>query len=150
MLAKCVKCGQVRNLTKGLCYTCYHRENYKKRASIKHNKALKCAKCGTLLRNKSVKLCTYCRTKRENYEKRIQGILKKIEVAENFIEICKEYENNSITFKEIADKKGVSKQYIAEIVSKGEDFYVNKIKNLKKQFAEIAIKIKEFDKEIDD
>ena len=55
-----------------------------------------------------------------------------------------------LLLRKLLIKKGVSKQYIAEIVSKGEDFYVNKIKNLKKQFAEIAIKIKEFDKEVND
>ena len=149
MIAKCEICGQVKNLIKGQCDLCYHREKARKKAQAKKAKAIVCIKCGTQLRNRDYDVCVHCRNLRQNYESRLQGLFKKIETTEDYISICKLVESGVEGIK-IAEQRGVTKQAISLITTKGLDFYENKLKDLKAKFFDLSQKIKEFDKDLEE
>ena len=148
MIGKCENCGQSKNLIKGLCNICYHRQINRNQAKLRRSKALSCVRCNTLLRNKDYKLCTHCRTEMRIIKEKLQTLPKKIAKTQENINICKLVEQGK-GFQELGKEKGVTKQAIFNIANKGLKYYEQKLNDYTAEFYRLSIIEKELETFID-
>lgn len=148
MIGKCNNCGQIKNLIKDLCSTCYQREFSRQRAKAKKAKAIVCIKCGTLLRNKNYELCTHCRKEKEVYERKIHTLFKFIEQTEKNIELCKAIENGR-GYQELGTETGTTKQNIFNITEKGIDYYEQKLVEYKAKLFDLQRELNNFNQRVE-
>lgn len=148
MIGKCQNCGQIKNLIKDLCNTCYHRKYNRKQAKIKRDNNIVCIRCNTLLRNKNYELCTHCRQEKAIYERKINALLKFISQTEKNIKLCEEVANGK-GYQELGIETGTTKQNIFNITEKGINYYKQKLIEYKAKLFDIQNALNSFNKQVE-